>query len=43
MKSNELAVAWLKRAISNLEKAKIGKISEALFCYKLKALRIDMD
>lgn len=31
MKSNELAVAWLKRAISNLEKAKIGKISEALF------------
>jgi HEPN domain-containing protein len=30
MKSNELAVAWLKRAISNLEKAKIGKISKAL-------------
>ncbi|MGE5605910.1 MAG: HEPN domain-containing protein [Bacteroidota bacterium] len=31
MKNSELAGAWLKRAISNLEKAKIGKISDALF------------
>ncbi|HEX2954063.1 MAG TPA: HEPN domain-containing protein [Bacillota bacterium] len=31
MKNNELAEAWLKRAISSLEKAKIGKISDALF------------
>lgn len=31
MTNNELAEQWLKRAISNLEKAKIGKISEALF------------
>lgn len=31
IKNNELAEAWLKRAISSLEKAKIGKISDALF------------
>lgn len=31
MKNNELADAWLKRAVSSLEKAKIGKISDALF------------
>jgi HEPN domain-containing protein len=31
MKNNELADAWLKRAFSSLEKAKIGKISDALF------------
>ncbi|NLY75899.1 MAG: HEPN domain-containing protein [Firmicutes bacterium] len=31
MKNSELAGAWLKRAISNLEKAKIGKISDTLF------------
>lgn len=31
MKNNELADAWMKRAISSLEKAKIGKISDALF------------
>ena len=31
MKNSEFAEAWLKRAISSLEKAKIGKISDALF------------
>jgi hypothetical protein len=31
MKNSELADAWLKRAVSSLEKAKIGKISDALF------------
>ena len=31
MKNSELAEVWLKRAISSLEKAKIGKISDALF------------
>ncbi len=31
MRNNELAGAWLKRAVSSLEKTKIGKISEALF------------
>lgn len=31
MKNNKFAEAWLKRAISSLEKAKIGKISDALF------------
>lgn len=31
MKNSKFAEAWLKRAISNLEKAKIGKISDALF------------
>lgn len=31
MKNSELAESWLKRAFSNLEKAKVGKISDALF------------
>jgi HEPN domain-containing protein len=31
MRNTELADAWLKRAVSSLEKAKIGKISDALF------------
>jgi HEPN domain-containing protein len=31
MKNIELADAWLKRAVSSLEKSKIGKISDALY------------
>ena len=31
MKNTELADAWLRRAVSSMEKARIGKISDALF------------
>lgn len=31
MKNSELAEAWLRRAVSSLEKAKVGKISDAIF------------
>ena len=30
MRNNEIAVAWLKRTISNLEKAKVGKVFNAI-------------